>query len=267
MRADCSSCFALCCVALAFTASVDFAINKAVGEPCRHLQDGNRCGIHHQLRDKGFRGCSWYDCFGAGQQVSQVTFGGQDWRADTRRAQQMFAVLPIMRQLHELLWYLTAAMSLVPAGTLYGELAESLQATEQLTRGSPDDLVSCDVDAYRPGVGALLRRTSEQVRTGTPGADLVRADLAGADLRGSDLRGADLRGALLIAVDLRGVDLRLADLIGADLRDARLQRADLSSAIFLTQPQIEAARGDARTRLPASLIRPEHWSDTGPSNV
>jgi uncharacterized protein YjbI with pentapeptide repeats len=68
-----------------------------------------------------------------------------------------------------------------------------------------------------------------------------------------------LRGALLVAARLRGADLRAADLIGADLRDAQLHGADLSSALFLTQAQVDSARGDATTVLPARLRHPAHW--------
>ena len=35
-----------------------------------------------------------FDCFGAGQQVVQVTFGGADWRTAPELAGVMFAVLP-----------------------------------------------------------------------------------------------------------------------------------------------------------------------------
>lgn len=86
------------------------------------------------------------------------------------------------------------------------------------------------------------------------------ADLIGAKLRGADLRAANLRGAYLIAADLRGADLRGADLIGADFRDADIRGADLTESIFLTQPQINAAKGDASTKLPPSLSHPMHWS-------
>ncbi|MFD9502720.1 pentapeptide repeat-containing protein [Streptomyces sp. NPDC060035] len=89
------------------------------------------------------------------------------------------------------------------------------------------------------------------------------ADLIGARMRGADLRGADLRGAYLIAADLRGADLRLADLIGADFRDADLSGADLMGTLFLTQAQLNAAKGDAATKLPPPLTRPTHWSGQG----
>jgi len=67
-------------VAPAFSASSDFAIDKPAGEPCPNLTTDFRCGIHTTLRERGFPGCVVYDCFGAGQKVARVTFGGQDWR-------------------------------------------------------------------------------------------------------------------------------------------------------------------------------------------
>ncbi|MDD4239764.1 MAG: pentapeptide repeat-containing protein, partial [Desulfotomaculaceae bacterium] len=66
-------------------------------------------------------------------------------------------------------------------------------------------------------------------------------------------------GAYLIAADLRGVDLSGTDFIGADFRDADLRGADLTRSIFLTQAQLNAAKGDAGTRLPPALTRPTHW--------
>ncbi|MDF2646281.1 MAG: hypothetical protein K0Q73_2086, partial [Paenibacillus sp.] len=86
------------------------------------------------------------------------------------------------------------------------------------------------------------------------------ADLIGANLKGADLRGANLRGAYLIAANLKGADLRVADLIGADFRDADLSGANLTDSIFLTQAQLNAAKGDGNTKLPPSLTRPTHWS-------
>ena len=58
---------------------------------------------------------------------------------------------------------------------------------------------------------------------------------------------------------LTDADLAGADLIGADLRDARVPGAKLADALFLTQFQINAATGDARTTLPQRLTRPSHW--------
>lgn len=264
LRADCERCVALCCVAPALTASADFAIDKPAGQPCRHLQPDFRCGIHGSLRERGFPGCTAYDCFGAGQQVAQVTFPGQDWRTTPRVAAQMFSAFTIMRQLHELLWYLHEASTLAAARPLAAEIGRALAETERRTRFSPDDLARLDVAAHRRDVGDLLRRVSVLVRAGVRGVDHHGvghrgADLIGTDLRRTDLRGADLSGAYLIGADLRGVDLRVADLLGADLRAADLSGADLAGSVFLTQMQVAAARGDRATTLPTWLTRPAHW--------
>lgn len=271
LQADCENCFGLCCVALPFAASVDFAINKDAGLPCGNLQSDFRCGVHTSLRQRGFRGCTVYDCFGAGQKVSQVTYGGRDWRQAPESAQQMYAVFPTMWQLHELLWYLNEALTLQAARPIHRELRSTLEETERLTNLHPDSLIELDVAAHRAKVNVLLLQTSELVRAEAvprhpqnsgkgrkkPGRG---ADLMGAKLKGADLRGANLRGAYLIAADLRDADLRGADLIGADLRDTNLCGADLSESIFLSQAQINAAKGNDRTKLPSSLTPPPHWT-------
>lgn len=263
LRADCSNCFGLCCVALAFAKSADFAVDKDAGEPCRNLLADHRCGIHPTLRAKGFTGCTVFDCFGAGQKTSQVTFGGESWRDSTDTAKRMFAVFPVMRQLHELLFYLTEAVALRAAKPIRADLLAAVEETERMTRTGPDAFGALDVPGHREGVNALLLRASELARAGAPKQKNKRfrrgADLIGAKLAGVDLRGANLRGAYLIGADLRGADLRLADLIGADFRDADLRGADLTESLFLTQAQLNAAKGDARTKLPAALSRPSHW--------
>ncbi|MDF6023139.1 pentapeptide repeat-containing protein [Streptomyces sp. JH34] len=261
MRADCANCFGLCCVSLPFARSADFAVDKPAGKPCSNLQSDFRCGIHTQLRDKGFPGCTVFDCFGAGQKVSQVTFGGTDWRQEPKSARSMFEVFPVMRQLHELLRYVTEALDLAPARPVHKDLRRALTRLDGLTRDSAESIVRLDVNALRGEVNPLLLKASELVRAQVPGRRRNHrgADLMGAKLSGADLRGASLRGALLVAADLSGADLRDADLIGADLRDADLRGADLTGALFLTQAQLNAAKGDAVTELPPSLSRPAHW--------
>jgi hypothetical protein len=269
LRSDCSRCVGLCCVALPFGASADFAFDKAAGEPCRHLGPDFGCGVHDRLRGLGFKGCTVFECFGAGQRVSQETFAEADWRADRALAQRVFAAFTVMRQLHQLLWYLREAQAL-PAldDELRRAVREVEERTERLASGNPDGLAALDVGAHRREVHDVLARASTAARSVAPQRQARRtpsgrlrpgADLMGADLRRHDLRGLDLTGAYLIAADLRGVDLHLTDLMGADLRDADLRGADLTRALFLTQPQVNAANGDRTTRLPSSLGRPSHW--------
>ena len=260
--ADCSRCFALCCVVPAFSRSADFALDKPARHACPNLATDFGCGIHSELRPRGFAGCTTYDCFGAGQQVAQVTFGGRDWRESPATAAQMFDVFPVMRALHELLWYLTEAQTLAATQSLQDEVRVAIQMIRRLTRATADELAALDVDPVRDRANRLLSRVSDVVRAGIPGrgADHRGVDLIGATLRGSDLRGANLRGAYLIGADLRGADLGLADVTGADFRTADLRGADLSTTIFLLQSQLDAARGDLMTRLPPNRARPAHWS-------
>jgi hypothetical protein len=258
LAADCHRCAGLCCVVPAFAASADFAVDKPAGTPCLHLLGDDRCGIHDQLRERGFPGCVVFDCLGAGQRVTQLTFAGRDRRTDPAAAAGMAAVFPVMRQLTELLWHLTEAGTLTPDAAV-GAL---LDRVERLTTAPAAELTALDVGALRGEAGELLGQVSERVRSDVPGRarDRKGADLIGAALRGADLRGASLRGAYLIGADLRGADLRRSDLLGTDLRAADLRGADLTGALFLTQPQLTAAVGDSTTSVPAALTRPGHWA-------
>lgn len=263
LEGDCQNCFGLCCVIPAFTKSSDFAITKNAKTPCPNLTTEFGCSIHQQLRSNGFRGCTVYDCFGAGQKLSQQTFHSQSWRSDPERAQQMFDAFPVMRDLHELLWYLTQALTITKPSSYQGTsmLRTALKDVETLTGRPPDGLLAINKIALWERVNGLLLTVSESVRSVVKGRrrDLRGADLVGASLTKANLRGANLRGAYLIGADLSGADLALADVIGADFRDADLSGANLSTTVFLTQSQLEAAKGNASTKLSDSFRRPAHW--------
>ena len=264
LGADCANCFGLCCVALAFAKSADFPFDKAAGEPCENLDEADGCRIHPHLRDRGFSGCTVFDCSGAGQKVSQHTFAGRSWRDDAETQRSMFATFPIVRRLHDLLRYLDEAITLVRRTEDAGRWVAAFERVRSLSDGTPEELATLDVDAEYDRARPLLLEASEIARArgplGTghrkagPGSDLV-----GADLHDADLRGTTLRGSLAIAADLRRARLDRCDLLGVDLRDADLRGTDLRGAVFLTQMQVNAARGDAATILPEGFQRPGHW--------
>jgi hypothetical protein len=205
----------LCCILLPFRRSADFAFDKEAGEPCRHLAGDHRCRIHASLLEQGMRGCVAYDCFGAGQTVTQAG-----------RTEDFHLV----EEVHEIAWYL------VDAGDP-GLMADAERLAAAPTKEAVADL--------RARVGPVLRATADRARAAYDGwRDLAGADLAGADLRGEDLRGASLRGAVLIGANLDGCDLADADLLGADLRGASMAGADLSRALHVTRRQL----GSLRTR-------------------
>ncbi|MCF6376110.1 pentapeptide repeat-containing protein [Nocardioides KLBMP 9356] len=255
LRSDCARCFGLCCVLLPFSAASGFGVDKPGGPPCLNLLDDDRCRIHATLREDGWPGCTVFECFGAGQQVSQVTYARVSWRENDNLA-EMGAVLSVMRQLHEMLVHLDEVERRAPDP----DAASVRTRVEQLTGADPETLLTTDVDELHEQVGGLLGAASARVRRRWPEArDLSRRDLAGQRVAG-DLRGCTLRGALLIGADLRGADLTDADLLGADLRGADLTGAALSTTLFLAQPQVNAAAGDATTQLPDGLARPGHWT-------
>ena len=248
-------------MALPFAATVDFALDKPAGVPCPNLGDDFTCRIHDRLRPAGFSGCITYDCFGAGQRVTQDSFGGRTWRSDPTIAEPMFAAFRVLRPVHELLTYLREATALAAGSRGEAEVVALIEHMERVTAGGPEELAGIDLDQLRARTAEVLRPVSSRARAGASAADvdLGGADLFGADLRRRDLCGADLRGAVLVGADLRSVDLGPASLLGADLRGADLRGADLRRVLFLTQSQAQSARGDAATQLPAVRTRPAHW--------
>ena len=257
LEPDCASCVGLCCVALPFRVSHGFAFTKEAGEPCRHLDAGDRCSVHAGLRELGMSGCTSYECFGAGQHVTQVVYAGASWRADPDGGEQMFAVFAVVQRLHEMLVLLDQAAALDGSPDQGAALERLRRRVEGHTTGRPEEILEVDLDRLAAAVGELLRAASRSVRGDGP--TYAGHDLVGRDLRTVDLAGADLRGALLIAADLRDAVLDRTDLLGADLRDADLSGADLTTALFVTQPQLNAARGSALTRLPVAVRRPGFW--------
>lgn len=271
LKADCEKCFGLCCVALYFSANEGFPVNKDAGKSCINLQDDFRCSVHKNLMKKGLKGCIAYDCLGAGQKVAQITYGGSDWNKNKESAKEMFEVFIIMRQLHEMLWYLTEARILQTESEIKDKINSKIDEIENLTHASASSIIKLDLVVIRVKVNALLLQTSELVRKKILNGQTISLknkktfgvglDFIGKDLRKKNLRGANLSGAYLIAANLRGVDLSFTDLLGADLRDADLGGANLSKSIYLTQAQINSAKGGINTRLPRSLVRPMSWSD------
>lgn len=262
LQSDCEACYGICCVALPYAKSADFAMDKEGGAPCCNLCTDYRCSIHEQLIEKGFHGCVSYECFGAGQHVSQEIYKGKAWREHPELSQEMFSVFPIVQQLHEMLYYLDQALELDETAAIRKQLQDVFDDIAALTKLESKDILNLNVPVHRERVNVLLVEASERFRQDSVHRNkktMMRKDLLGANLKGADLRGMNLRGALLIAANLRGADLRRADFIGADFRDADVSGADLRESIFLTQAQVNSAKGDKDTQLPGYLKIPDHW--------
>ena len=138
LAADCSRCAGLCCVLLPFRSVDGFGGDKSGGEACDNLADDNLCRIHDRLEESGWSGCVRYDCQGAGQHVTQVTYAGRDWRSGEVNLAEMAAVFSVMRVLHGRLAELDPS-------------SEAFAATAALTTGSAEDLLGLDLSEL-PGV-------------------------------------------------------------------------------------------------------------------
>lgn len=262
---DCARCTGLCCTALPYRRSREFAADKPAGRPCHHLGGDFGCRIHARLRADGWPGCTEFECFGAGPKATS-RFAGRAWgdptrpeTADSPQAVAQFETFLTLRPLQEARFHLrTLPRAGLPA-RLRRDVAELDAQASELADSL--DLTAAAVGALRERVGRVLREVSAHLRgSTTDGPAHAPADHSGRRWRGRDLTDADLRGSLLIAADLRSARLTRTDLLGADLRDADVRGADLSQALFLTQPQLNAAVGDERTRVPAHLRAPAHWT-------
>ena len=259
---DCAACCGLCCVALYRIRSEGFPADLPPGSPCRHLDGDFRCAIHTGLAARGYKGCMAFDCLGAGQKVAQAVYGGADWRACPEMAGEMFEAFLTVLRLHQMMWYLAEAATLLPARALRPELEELFLSTQRATRLPPAGLIAYGLEQQRQRVNAALHRAAGLVQAATGGSSRGRrtADGVGKDFRRVGLHGRDFSTALLIAADFGGCRPYGANFLGADLRDANFKGADLRDSIFLTQAQVNAARGDRATRLPPALHRPPSWT-------
>ena len=269
IKIDCEKCFGFCCTALYFSKCDGFPEDKEAGEPCVNLQKDFKCAVHRELRKKGLKGCTTYDCFGAGQKVAQFTYKGESWVNAKELSSEMFNVFLVMRQLHEMLWYLAQALALAESSAIKEKIKMLIEKTISLTEMPPQFILKIDVESHRDSVNELLKQASKERQKSllhikksndkNKKSLSVGCNFIGANLTNTNLIGGNFAGALLIVTNLKNADLTGANFIGADLRDADIRGANLEHSMFLTQYQINSAKGDSNTILPKELVMPSYW--------
>jgi hypothetical protein len=139
----------LCCVAPSFERSEEFAYDKPAGARCMNLTASHQCSIHTERVERGFVGCTLYDCYGSGQRATG------DFRDDPSARDRAFLVL---RDVHELLFLLTQAAPLCPLSDT--ALRSEIDALVGVLDGlhEPQQL---SVGKHRADAHALLRRVGE----------------------------------------------------------------------------------------------------------
>jgi hypothetical protein len=152
-RADCSKCCGLCCVVPDLLAVQGFRVDKPAHTPCVHLDDGQRCSIHSMRKFHGYPACEGFDCFGAGQWITQRLFNGARWSDSTDLANQMFAAYR-----HWAPRFAAAALIEAALPHVRDDARPSLAAlTTKLTTGETTDRLSPDAARLRRETLAVIR--------------------------------------------------------------------------------------------------------------
>lgn len=263
LKIDCAKCSGLCCVALYCVKTDGFPADKEAGVPCGHLLPDFRCDIHSELVSKKLRGCLAYDCFGAGQKVTQNSSFDGDWRSPDGKAEEIFGAFRIVFQLHQIEWYLLEALSLTSDNRIESAIEALISENEEMTSRTANEILRLDIEVYRSKANELLKQVSRtasaQPMCSSDGKANVGKDYIGKDFQRANLNGSDFSMALLIAANLEGCSLHCTNFLGADMRDVNVKNTNLSDSLFLSQMQINSAKGNANTKLPVNLSRPASW--------
>ena len=153
-RANCSKCCGLCCVVPSFFAAQGFGENKRAEAPCAHLVRGSRCSIHATRELHGYIACQGFDCYGAGQWITQDLFNGATWSDAADMAQAMFDAYRFWQPRFEAAALLEASLPFVRANARHtiAERIERLSSTDSSGAG-----VSIDSLQLRRDTLALIR--------------------------------------------------------------------------------------------------------------
>jgi len=173
LRGDCDRCAALCCIAVAFDRSESFAFDKPADMPCGNLDHGHRCTIHGRLAASGFGGCVAFECYGAGQVVTQQMFGGRSWRDHPALLSAMCEAFRQLRRVHELRFLLQEARTLRLGAGEAQRLEGFVRALEPDGGWTPATLrafqlasVDADIQSFLQSLGSTNRHLRERMKGG-----------------------------------------------------------------------------------------------------
>ena len=260
LKPDCSQCSGLCCTALFFSEMDGFPENKQAGKPCFNLHKNFRCKIHGELEKRKMKGCIGYDCFGAGQQVTQTIYSGQTWQNTPGLAKEIYDVYIAVFQLYQIRYFLLEVMSINPAKMLRNNIKPLIEENEIICNSKPQDILKFHIENYRKKANVFLRQVCSLLPKNLCCLNKkCPSDFLGRNFKNKDFSGLDLSTKLLIAADFNNCVFNGTIFLGADTRDADFSNADLSDAVFITQGQINSAEGNRNTKLPQYLDYPFTW--------
>ena len=208
--------------------------------------------------NENMRGCLAYDCFGAGQKVTQYCYPDVTWKTHPEKANEIFKVFLIIFQLHQMEWYLLESLSLIKDKQLQAKIETLISENEQITYQYSDEILQFDIEKYRSKANQVLKKVSSIITTDSA-YKAHSKECFGRNFKKANLNAKDFSMALMIAANLEGCSLQGTNFLGTDMRDANIKNTDLSSCVFLTQMQINSAKGNSNTKLPKNLSQPISW--------
>ena len=260
LKIDCSNCSGLCCTALFFSKLDGFPEDKIAGKPCVNLQKDFRCKIHDELIKRKMKGCIGYDCFGAGQKVTQAIYPNTNWLTESAKAKEIYEVFLVVFQLHQILYFLAEAKTIIAAKELWKDIDAFIAEGREISKSTPQEILSFDRNEYRKQVNECLKKVSNLIKiSANHNKDEHEENFIGKRYKGKNFDGKDFSMSLMIAASFEGCSFHGANFLGADTRDTNFSSADLSEAVFLTQGQVDSAKGNSDTKLPGRLCRPVSW--------
>lgn len=260
LKADCSRCSGLCCTALYFSKVDGFPENKIAGKPCTKLQKDYRCNIHRELKKRNMKGCIGYDCFGAGQHVTQDIYKGETWQTSQEYSKEIFEVFMKVFQFYQMRYFLEESMTIVTAKELSNDIIKLIDENKGICNSTPQIILDTDIESYRNKVNIVLKQVCSSITTSFKySINMDLTDFLGKDLSKRDMSGLDLSMKLLITTNFDDCKFDGTIFLGADTRDTNFSNADLREAAFLSQGQINSAKGNKNTKIPQYLDYPVTW--------
>lgn len=157
LRPDCDACCGLCCVAPPFDTAQGFGFDKPAHTPCVNLRHDFRCAIHDRLEQQGFPGCVAFDCYGAGQRVTNEMFQGTTWNKSAETAKKMFHAFTRFCVLHEIMALLSIAQQRVTEKDIQNNLDGKYLELEALCQEETENPGSIDIPMIKRQTTELLR--------------------------------------------------------------------------------------------------------------
>lgn len=206
------------------------------------------------------KGCIGYDCFGAGQYVTQCIYKGETWQTSQEQSEEIFDVFLVIFQLYQMRYFLEESKIIIPAKELWSDIQNLISENEALCKSTPQDILDIDIESYRNRVNIILKQVCSFIKKSFKNSDNKGiTDFLGRNFTKRNMSGLDLSMKLLIGSNFDSCIFDGTIFLGADTRDTNFNNSDLREAVFLTQGQINSAKGNRNTKLPKHLDSPVTW--------